>query len=99
MGNVQFGRFFAAQPAAQEDSEECPVPFALERIRVWHLPERFGLGGGEPVTKTNAEFLWPLDPPDACRKIRAEKSGISGLVRKPTDGREPAINCARSELT
>jgi hypothetical protein len=66
---------------------------------VWHLPERFGLVDGEPVTKANAKFLWPLDAPDAGCKIRAEKSGISGLIRKPTYGREPAINCARSELT
>ncbi|HWF09495.1 MAG TPA: hypothetical protein VG297_13590 [Bryobacteraceae bacterium] len=98
MSNVQFRRFFAAQPAPQEDSEQCSISLALERIRVRHLPELFGLVDGEPVTKTNAELLWPLDPPDAGCKIRAEKAGISGLVCKPTYGREPAINCARREL-
>jgi hypothetical protein len=99
MGNVQFCRFFPAQPATQEDSEQRSIPLALERIRVWNLPECSGLVGGEPITKTNAELLGPLDPPDAGCKIRAEKAGISGLLCKPTDGREPAINCARRELT
>jgi hypothetical protein len=62
------------------------------------LAELFGLVDGEPVTKTNAELLWPLDPPDAGCKIRAEKAGIGGFICKPTYGREPAINCARREL-
>ena len=83
----------------EEDSEQRSISLALERIRVRHLPELFGLVDGEPVTDTNAELLWPLDPPDAGCKIRAEKAGISGLVCKPTDGREPAVNCARRELT
>jgi hypothetical protein len=90
--------FFAGQAAPEEDSEQRSISLALERIRVRHLPELFGLVDGEPVTKTNAELLWPLDPPDAGCKIRAEKAGISGLVCKPTYGREPAINCARREL-
>jgi hypothetical protein len=77
IGNVQFCRFFPAQPATQEDSEQRSIPLAFERIRVWNLPECSGLVGGEPITKTNAELLGPLDPPDAGCKIRAEKAGGS----------------------
>ena len=40
MSNVQFCRLFPAQPTTQEDAEERSVSFALESIRVWHLPER-----------------------------------------------------------
>jgi hypothetical protein len=74
------------------------IPLALKRIRVRHLPERFGLFSGEPVTKANAEVLRPFDSPDAGSKIRAEETGISSFVRKPTDGREPAVNRTRRKL-
>ena len=98
MCNVQFCCLFPAQPATQEDAEKRPVSFAFQRIRVRHLPERSCLVGGEPVTETNAEVFRAFDPPDASSEIRAEQSGISGLVREPTDGREPAVNRARCEL-
>ena len=99
MSNVQFCRLFPAQPATQEDPEQRPVSLALERIRVRHLPECFCLVGGEPVTETNAEVFRPFDSPDASSEIRAEQSGIGSFVREPTDRREPAVDCARRELT
>lgn len=57
--NVQFRRLFPAQPAAQEDPEERSISLALERIWVRHLPKRFCLVGSEPITKADAEVLWP----------------------------------------
>jgi hypothetical protein len=98
VGNLQFCRLLAAQPATQEDPEQRSIPFALERILVRRLPERFGLFSSEPVTKANAEILRPFDSPDASSKIRAEETGISRFVRKPADGREPAVTGARRKL-
>ncbi len=99
IGDVQFCRFSPAQPAAQPDPAQRPISLTLERIRVKRLPERPCLAGREPVTKTNAEALRSFDSPDAGSEVRAEKAGISGLVHKPTDDREPAINGARRVLT
>jgi hypothetical protein len=98
MSNIQFRCLFPAQPATQEDAEKRPVSFVFQRIRLRHLPERSCLVGGEPVTETNAEVFRAFDSPGAGSEIRAEQSGISGLVREPTDGREPAVNRARCEL-
>jgi hypothetical protein len=70
--NVQFRRFFPAQPASQEDSEQRSISLALERIRVGHLPERFRLIGSEPITKANAEVLRPFHSANASGEIRAQ---------------------------
>jgi len=55
--------------------------------------------GGEPITHTNTEVLRPFDSPDASGEIRAQQAGISSLVRKPTDSREPAVNRVGRQLT
>jgi hypothetical protein len=99
VADIQFRRLSSAQSATQQDPEQRPIAFALERIRVRNLPERLCLIGGEPVAQTNTEVLRPLNTPDAGGEILAEQSGIRGLVRKPTDGRKPAINRARRKLT
>jgi hypothetical protein len=99
MGKIQFCRLFPAQPATQEDPEQRSISLALERIRVRHLPERSRLVGGQPITKTNAEVLWPFDSPDTSSKIRAEQAGISGFICEAPDGREPAVNRTRRKLT
>jgi len=99
MGNVQFCRLFAAQPATQEDSEQRPIPLALKRIRVKHLPERSCLIGSEPVPQTDAEVLRPFDSPDAGGKVRAEQAGISGFICEASNGREPAVDRPWRKLT
>jgi hypothetical protein len=99
MRNVQFCRFFPAQPASQEDPEQRPISLAFEGAGVGDPQERPCLVGGEPVAQTNTEVFRPFDSPDASSEIRAEQAGISGLVRKPADGREPTVNRARCKLT
>jgi hypothetical protein len=99
MRNMQFCRLFSPQPATQENGEESPVSFALESIRVEHLPERSYLVSSESITKTNSEVLRPFDPPDTGSEIQAEQSGINGFVCEAPHGCEPTINGARSKLT
>ena len=98
MRNVEFCRLFPAQPATQEDREQCWISLALERIRVRHLPQRCCLIGGEPVTKTNAEVLRPFESPDAGSKIRAEQAGISSFVCEAPDSSEPSVDRPRRKL-
>ena len=71
MSNVEFCRLFPPQPATQEEAEKSPVSFALESIRVGHLPERSCLVGSEPITQTNSEVLRPFDPPDTGSEIQS----------------------------
>src|SRR5947209_18640190 len=99
MRDIQFCRLFPAQPATQEQPEQCSASLCRERIRVRHQPERSCLVGREPVTKTNAEVFRSLDSTDASSEVGAEQAGISCLVREPPDGRESAVNRARRKLT
>jgi hypothetical protein len=94
MSNVQFCRFFPAQPASQKNPEQRPISLAFEGAGIGHLQERPCLIGREPVAQTNTEVFRSFDSPDASCEIWAEQAGISGLVRKPTDGREPTVNRA-----
>jgi hypothetical protein len=72
MGDLELGRLFPAQSAAQEDPEQSPISLAFERVRVRHLPERPSLIGGEPVPQTHARFFGPL-----TRRMPAAGSGLS----------------------
>jgi hypothetical protein len=36
----QFCRFVPAQPASQEDTEQCPISLAFEGAGIGHLQER-----------------------------------------------------------
>jgi hypothetical protein len=94
VGDLQFSSLFPPQTAAQENAEKGPISLAFERAGIRHLAERLCLIDGEPVSQTNTEVLRPFDSADAGREIRAEQAGISSLVRKPADGRQPAVNRA-----
>jgi hypothetical protein len=39
----------------------------------------------QPVADLHAMFLHALDPPDACRKIRAQKPSVDSFVCKPAN--------------
>ena len=99
MSDIQLRRLFSAQTATQEEPEQCSVSLAFQRIRVRHLPEGSCLVDGEPVAKSDAEILWPLNPTDAGSEIRAEQTGIGGFIRATSDRRKPPIDCARRKLT
>ena len=43
MGELQICQFAAPEPAAEQDGENCPVPFTLEGVRVRCLPESASL--------------------------------------------------------
>jgi hypothetical protein len=99
MSDIQFYRLFAPQPATQEEPEQCSVSLAFQRIRIRHLPERSCLVGSEPISESNAEVLRPFHSADASSEIRAEQAGIGSFVRETSDGRKPAVDCARRKLT
>ena len=96
--DIQFRRFFPAQPASQEDSKQSSISFALERVRVGNMPERSCPVGGEPIAKANAEVLRAFHTADASSETRTEQTGIRGLVCEAPDGRKPAIDRARRKL-
>ena len=96
--DIQFRRFFPAQPASQEDSKQSSISFALERVRVGHMPERSCLVGGEPIAKANAEVLRAFHTADASSEIRTEQTGVRGLVCEAPDGRKPATDRVRRRL-
>jgi hypothetical protein len=98
MSDIQFCRLFPAQPATQEEPEQCSVSLALQRIRVRYLPERPCLVGGEPVPSLTPRVLRLFDSADASSEIRAEQAGIGRLVRERSDRRKPAVDCARRKL-
>ena len=46
----------------------------------------------QPVPKSDAQASHALDPPNACRQLGTEQTGISRPVRDPTDGCQPQID-------
>ena len=44
MSNLQFCRLLPAQPATQKEPEQCSVPLAFQRVRVWRAARALSLG-------------------------------------------------------
>jgi hypothetical protein len=99
MPEVEIGQFAAPQSTPEQNREDRPNPFTLERVQVWRLQQSTRLVHREPVPKPYAQLLHAFDASNACGELRAEQPGIGGLVCKPPYGRQPSIDCACGELT
>jgi len=72
MGELQICQFAAPKSAAEQDGENCPVPFTFERIRVKCLPESASLFSCEPISNPHTQLLGPFHPSDAGGELRTE---------------------------
>lgn len=88
-------QFGPAESATQEDSDHGVIADAARTLSIKDLKEVLALFSSEPIPKSHAEFLYPFDASNSRGQIWAEQPGIRGLIREPTHGGEPEVNCRR----
>jgi hypothetical protein len=81
---VQLHCFMPPQTAGEQYSQEGTVPFALQSLGIWTLPEGFALLCRQPVSQSHSEFFDAVHSPDTGGEIRAEETAIGGFVSEPS---------------
>lgn len=98
MANGQAGEFVPTESASEQQRQECPITLALHLLVVRCLPECLALFGGQPVAKSDPQFLNTLDPSYASSQICAEEPAVCCLVRKTAHRSQTKIDRTRSEV-
>lgn len=91
--NINRGQLRPSEATPQQDGNHRIVTLAAQASAIKYPQKRFPLGCGKPVSDPDATFLCAFDSPDTGSKVRAQKSGIGGLIGEAANGGEAQIDC------
>jgi hypothetical protein len=98
VADSQPSEFVATESVGEQYGKKCPIPFALDLLAVWCLPECLPLFGGQPVAKPDAQLLYALASPYSRGQVGAKQPAVCRLVRKTAHGPETKVDGTWSEM-
>jgi hypothetical protein len=93
----QPGEFVATEPTSKKHCKQGPIPFALDPVAIWSLPESLALVGQLTSCQPHAEFLDALDSPYSGCPVGAQQSTIRSFKREKANRFETKVNGSGSE--
>ena len=84
--------------ASEQDRQERPVTFALQKLTVGRVPEPLGLFWREPIPEPYADLLDTLPASHAGDEVGALETAVGSLVSEAAHGAEAEIGGARRQM-
>jgi hypothetical protein len=85
---LQPGKFRSSQTTTEKHGQHRIVPFGTKRFAPCSPQYGRALILSEPIPRALAQLLYAFHPSNTGGEVRAEKTGIGGLVRQPAHGCE-----------
>jgi hypothetical protein len=91
---IQISQFVPPQTTAEQNSQNCAIPFAFEIDVAGRLPKPTSLVGGKPISKPDTQLLYAFETADTGSKLRA-KEAVGRLVGEPSYSGDSSVYGSR----